>query len=310
MNCDAGTGKTGAEVPTVSGESATELELLTFLKKRGYRFVTPAPATHARVLARSAPRRARNLPEIFGWSMPFDPPLLDRELLRRPADAGLIEESSDAFRSRVRVASLDEELFLHSAYPTEGHRAVFFGPDSYRFARLITQELTRCPPPHGAKLADVGTGTGAGAIIAARHCLAAEIVMTDINSGALRLARINAAAAGVPASFCLADDLSPIAGEIDLALANRPYMIDAARRAVRRLAVGGWLILYTASSIVDGKDSLQQRLADIARELGCALRHEEIDPDVFGEELESEVYQDVERIAVVAAIIERGETFR
>jgi hypothetical protein len=36
------------------------------------------------------------------------------------------------------------------------------------------------------------------------------------------------------------------------------------------------------------------------------LRYEEIDPDVFGEELEEEPYRNVERIAAVGAVIHAG----
>ena len=36
---------------------------------------------------------------------------------------------------------------------------------------------------------------------------------------------------------------------------------------------------------------------------GARLDYREIDPDVFGEELETDAYADVERIAVVTAVI-------
>ena len=35
---------------------------------------------------------------------------------------------------------------------------------------------------------------------------------------------------------------------------------------------------------------------------GCSLDYRELDPDVFGEELDRPAYRDVDRIAVVAAI--------
>ena len=78
-----------------------------------------------------------------------------------------------------------------------------------------------------------------------------------------------------------------------------------AQQAVPRLAPGGRLILYTGSAIVGGRDALHGRLRDLAADQGCTLDYEEIDPDVFGEELETESYRDVERIAAVGALIER-----
>jgi hypothetical protein len=301
------------------------LDLIAHLKAREYRFVTPTPATHARVIGKVSRRNAHDLRDMFGWSMPFEAHLLEAGLLRALLKAGWVETASDGLRSRLRVSSLGRDLFLHSAYPTDGTDAVFFGPDSYRFARLIAEELRGRPARQGARLVDVGTGSGIGGIVAARLCRAATVMMTDINPVALRLARINAETAGVRAGFHQTSDLPRVENEFDLVLANPPYIVDPAGRAYRdgggmhggevslgmarlavpRLASGGRFILYTGSAIVDGGDELRDRLADLADEQKCALRYEEIDPDVFGEELETEAYSDVDRIALVGAVIER-----
>jgi methylase of polypeptide subunit release factors len=152
-------------------------------------------------------------------------------------------------------------------------------------------------------------------------------MMTDINPEALRLARINARAAGVEAAFATGANLEPISGPIDIALANPPYIIDSAGREYRdgggmhggqvafemakeaagRLAPDGRIILYTGSAIVAGRDPLHEALAALAAEKGCTLRYAEIDPDVFGEELENQAYSDVDRIALVAAVLRRTD---
>jgi methylase of polypeptide subunit release factors len=257
--------------------------------------------------------------------MTFGRDAIDATLLRDLVAAGVVVDTADGFRSRVRVSSLGDDLLLHSAFPTDDRDAVFFGPDSYRFAALIRRELVRRPMAAGASLVDMGTGAGAGAIVAAHLCKAARIAMTDVNPAALALARVNARAAGIVADFHCADDLSPVAGAPDLVLANPPYIIDAAGRAYRdggglhgaqvsldmaeeaasRLAPGGRFILYTGSAIVAGEDALRDRLVALAADAGLSLRYEEIDPDVFGEELETPAYRDVERIALVGAVIER-----
>jgi len=300
-------------------------ELIGALKAQSYRFVTPTPATHARLLARSCGRSARDLRDIFGWNMPFPAHLVDDALLAQLRVAGHVEESEHGLRSRVRVSSLGPDLFVHSAFPTDSTDAVFFGPDSYRFAALIARELRRFPERPGARLVDIGTGAGVGAIAAARCCPAVEIVMTDINPAAIRFARLNAATAGVAAMFHVSADLSPVPGPLDLLLANPPYIVDPTGRAYRdggglhgaevsltmaraalpRLAAGGRFILYTGSAIVGGEDALHTRLAALAHDYGYALRYEEIDPDVFGEELETPGYRDVERIALVGAVFDR-----
>lgn len=295
---------------------AALLRLIEMLADRDYRFVTPAPATHARVIARRS--AAEDLADVLGWSLPFALERIDAEILALLAAAGVLEGQ----RSTVRVSSLKGGLYLHSAYPTEAEDSVFFGPDSYRFADLIEAELGA---PVRGTIVDIGTGSGVGAIVAAKLCPEAKVWATDVNPAALRLAAINARAAGVAVRMAESGTLDAVSGAIDLALANPPYIIDEgartyrdgggmfggqvsvdmARMAVRRLAKGGRLILYTGSAIVRGEDGLYQALSALAEEAGCALRYRELDPDVFGEELERPAYAAVDRIAVIAAVFTR-----
>ncbi len=301
------------------------LRLLARLKADGYRFVTPTPATHARVLARPGRERARTIEDVLGWSLPFEAGLLPRELHECLHTGGMLEAQAGLCRSRVRISSLHDGLYLHSAYPTLARDAVFFGPDSYRFADLIASELDRDAARPGARIVDVCTGAGVGAIVAATCCPGATVTMTDVNPGALRLARINAAAAGVTAAGIETSGLDGIGGPIDIVTINPPYIIDAggpayrdgggmhggqlaldlACAAIARLAPGGRLILYTGSAIVAGRDPLGAALAEAADGEGRALRYREIDPDVFGEELEKSAYRAVDRIALVAAVVTR-----
>jgi hypothetical protein len=312
---------------TTPAAAADELlALLGELKRSDYRFVTPTPATHARVLARPSRREARHLQDVFGWNLPFGPQLFAPARLEDLLAARIVAPAGEGlFRSLYRVSRLGEDLFLHSPYPTEAEDAVFFGPDSYRFAELIRSELERCPRRPGARLVDIGAGAGVGAIVAARLRPELRPTMTDVNPRALQLARINARAAGVDADYALGPTLEPVIGPVDIALANPPYIVDPAGRryrdggdmhgarvaldmaasAMARLSPGGRFILYTGSAIVAGEDRLHRALAEAVAGEGYTLRYREIDPDVFGEELENEAYRDVERIALVAAVITR-----
>ncbi|ATE65125.1 methyltransferase [Rhizorhabdus dicambivorans] len=296
--------------------------LLELLSARGYSFVTPTPATHARVLYR-LPSQARDIRDVLGWSLPFTDGLLDSALLEILEKAGALEQLPDGRRrSRYRISSLGGDLYLHSAYPTLAEDSVFFGPDSYRFADLIARELRSEPVPAGGHVVDIGAGAGVGAITAAHLSDDARVTMTDINPVALRLAAINARAAGVSATFVQAADLARVAVPIDVALANPPYIVDSAgrdyrdgggmyggqvaldmtREALGRLARGGRMILYTGSAIVRGEDRLRAALSEVAVRAGCHMDYREIDPDIFGEELDAPAYRDVERIAVVGAV--------
>lgn len=303
------------------------MSLLGLLAERGYRFVTPTPATHRRVVARTERAEACNLADVLGWSLPFRDGLLDPEVEALLHEGGALQGAGKNLRrSTLRVSSVGEALFLHSAFPTDSEDAVFLGPDSYRFARLIVRELSDRPARAGVRLVDIGAGAGVGAIVASKLCHGSDIIMTDINPAAIRLARINAMAAGIQARFIQGDGLTGLEQSVDLALANPPYIIDPAQRsyrdggalhggavaldmaraAVERLCDGGRFILYTGSAIVAGRDLLGQALAQVAADADCSFAYEELDPDVFGEELASPAYRDVDRIAVVAAVFQRG----
>lgn len=302
------------------------LDVLKLLEARNYEFVTPTPASHARVVRRADRQRARDLRDMLGWSLKFEAGL-DVQVEDLLAQANMLERGDDGLlKSKLRVSRLAGKLFLHSAYPTEAEDAVFLGPDSYRFAELIAAELARRPIAPGAHIVDMGAGAGVGGIVAARASREARVTLTDLNPKALRLARINAAAAGVKVETIEADNLDAVADPIDLAVINPPYIIDDAKRAYRdgggthggeipyrmagmaadRLARGGRLVLYSGAAIVDGRNVLCEAIAGLAERLGLAHDCRELDPDVFGEELEKSAYADVERIALVAVTLERN----
>lgn len=304
---------------------AALVSLLKHLSARRYRWTTPTPETQRRVLARSDRRVAADLAGVFGWSLPFAPEIVEPQLLALMRSSGIVVERGNLLASTVRVSSLGDLLFLHSAYPTTEGDAVFFGPDTYRFARFIEAGIASTSRPL-RRVVDIGCGSGAGAIVAARAAGATEVVMTDINPAALRLARINAAAAGVEALTVSSDILRDVEGTFDLVVANPPYLVDddqrvyrhggdalgadlslrIAREASRRLNPGGRLLLYTASAIVDGFDGFRSAVVPALQDEACTVTYEELDPDVFGEELDRPAYRRVDRIAVVGVVAVKG----
>lgn len=311
--------------PTEAREQSLQA-LLASLAARRYRFTTISPASHARVLARCPDALAGDLRDVLGWSLPFRRGAIDPEIEALLDRAGMLSCEGELFRSAVRVSSLGERLFIHSAYPTEAEDAVFFGPDSYRFAAAIETELARRPLSEHAHIVDIGTGCGVGGIVAALAQPDARVTLTDVNAAALSFARINAAAAGVEVETLRAEDLSAVDDPIDLAIANPPYIIDAAGRAYRdggdlmggrialdmtrmataRLAPGGRFLLYTGATIVDGRSPLIEALEGLASRHGLRFAWRETDPDVFGEELSNPAYAEADRIAVIVATFHRG----
>ena len=289
--------------------------LLGHLKQREYAFTAVTPLTHQRVIARPWSGRP-SLRDIFGWSRPFDRGDLDPELLELLERAGAVEEGGDKLRSRFRVASLGPDLFLHSAFPTSSSDAVFFGPDTYRFARFLEAAIPRLrdKPAH---IIDMGAGSGAGGIVAARLVPGARLTLVDVNRAALQLAAINASTAGIQAELVESDRI-PAGAE--LIVANPPYMIDPEKRAYRdggdllggavaldwarqALEAKATMLLYTGAAFTERGAPVLDALCQLCSDAGASLSVAEIDPDVFGEELEQPAYAEVERIAVVAAVI-------
>ena len=209
-------------------EDEALVALLHALKAREYRFITPTNDTHRLVSWRLLQGSRHTLRDIFGWTRPFRDGDLEPEILALMREAGILIQKGKRLSSALRVSSLGDDLFLHSAYPPKAKDAVFFGPDSYRFADFIRAELG-----HANRVVDIGAGSGVGGIVAARVCPQAAVVLADINPEALRLARINAAAAVVSAEVLESDGLAKVTGPIDVAIANPPYLLGSGGRAYR-----------------------------------------------------------------------------
>ncbi|BBH45754.1 class I SAM-dependent methyltransferase [Pseudomonas sp. KU43P] len=302
------------------------LQLGRRLQADGYRFTCVTPATQGRVNARLEAKQAHDLRGVFGWSRPFSPALISADELQQLTCAGVLREEGDLLRSTVRWSSLDDLLLVHSAWPTDSPDAVFFGPDSYRFAQVIRDHLQHRPHPVQHAV-DIGCGSGIGALLVARAAPHAQVSAVDINPMALRYTAINAVLAAIAnVSVEPSDLLAGITGTFDLIVANPPYMLDAGRRTYRhgggplgaelslriveqaceRLAVGGTLLLYSGVAVVEGRDTLLETVHQRLHGSDFSWAYREVDPDVFGEQLLEPGYEQVERIAAVALTLTRN----
>lgn len=309
--------------PAGRRERAEALQrILASLARADYRFVTPTPGTHRLVSGRRPVARAGNLRDVFGWNRSFSPEDLPAEMFADLTTAGVLSRTREGWRTSVRVSSIEDRLHLHSAAGS-GRDAVFLGPDSYRFVRLIDAVLRE---PHPVRRAvDVGAGAGAGALAVAARRPEAEIWATDVNAKALRYLEINAAQAGAGIRLAQGSGLSALEGDFDLILANPPYVAGKGGRTYRdggglhgaemamawvdealpRLTAGGRLVLYTGSPIIEGGDVVRSGLEDrLGRQF--SMTYEELDPDVFGGMLAGAAYAEVERIAAVGAVVRRA----
>ena len=142
---------------------------------------------------------------------------------------------------------------------------------------LLVERALALRPQLTARVADLGTGSGAIGIALAHERPQWQVVATDASAAALAVARRNAAALGAQVEFRHGDWYAPLEGEcFDLLLSNPPYVAaddpalqalrhepvmaltpgDDALRALRTLAQGaaqhlrpgGWLVLEHGST--------------------------------------------------------------
>jgi SAM-dependent methyltransferase len=296
------------------------------LRGREYRFTTVTPATHGRINSR--PRRAPDpLHRIFGWSQPFEPCEIAVELLDLLAAAGELEKNNGPLRSKVRFSTLSDQIYVHSAFPTEAPDSVFFGPDTYRFSRALRHAISDINSGGALTVIDIGCGSGAGGLFATAALQGharPDLILTDINPKALRYARVNAAINGIDnVRTVLSNVFDNINEGGDLIIANPPYLFDAGGRLYRhgggnlgfelslrivqqglnRLYPGGRFFLYTGTPVIDGTDCFLEAVKPLLAVRNLAFSYEEIDPDVFGDELDRAPYDCADRIAVVGLTV-------
>lgn len=307
-------------------EIGSLVEVGRWLATQDYAFVTPTPETLRRNNARTPPVSGGTLRDIFGFSRGFAREALPASIVAALERGELIDALPDGqLRSRVRFSTLGDRLYAHSAYPTDAADSVFFGPDTYRFARFIESVVARMEASKPARIVDIGAGSGAGGLYAVqcRGCDDDRLVLADVNARALRFAAANATLQErAHVERVDSDVFANVDGRFDLIVTNPPYMADPQHRAYRdgggahgealslrilresleRLAPGGWLALYTGAAVVRGVDVFQAAAEPLLVASGVHWSYSELDPDVFGEELDTSGYAAVERIAAVGLV--------
>ena len=166
-----------------------------------------------------------------------DTPRLDAELLLADAmgttrtqlhlapDRELTRAESDRFaellrrrRAREPVAYLLGKRAFRYIELTIDSRVLVPRPES---EGLVETGLTL---PQGARVVDVGTGSGAIALALKHERPDLEVLGADVSPDALEVARANARALGLDVTFVQSDLLDGVDGEIDAVLSNPPYV--------------------------------------------------------------------------------------
>lgn len=314
-------------LPLLSGEALqlALLQLLHEVDQIGYDFIAPTPASQARVMARPDRQVGQTLMDLLGWSLPCVADSVPSAIIDSLERADMLERQADGLvKAHIRVSRVFGNLFIHSPFPTTERDAVFLGPDSHRFADFILRSLADLPP--NPRVLDYGTGAGVGGITAASVRVGTRLTLADINPKALFLAGSNALYADIDYGTATAKVPAEVGGTFDLIVMHPPFMIDAGHRAYRDggdlyggrlsldwaldgmllLAPGGRLIMHTGVSIVAGRDVVRDVFNEALPSGDFTLSYCLLDPDIFGDELETKEYAEVDRIAAVGIRIDRA----
>lgn len=117
--------------------------------------------------------------------------------------------------------------------------AYIVGRKAFRRISLLVDRRVLIPRPEtellveialsldrGARVADVGTGSGAVALALKEERPDLSVVGVDLSPDALAVARSNAAALGLDVEFVQADLLEGVPGRFDAVLSNLPYVAE------------------------------------------------------------------------------------
>ncbi|HEV7427390.1 MAG TPA: peptide chain release factor N(5)-glutamine methyltransferase [Thermoanaerobaculia bacterium] len=111
-------------------------------------------------------------------------------------------------------------------------RAEFFGREFFVDDRVLIPrpetellvEAAIARAPHGARVLDVGSGSGCMAITIERERQDLDVTSIDISIGALAVAKRNARTHQSSVRFAASDVFDGIRGDFDLIVANAPYI--------------------------------------------------------------------------------------
>jgi release factor glutamine methyltransferase len=198
--------------------------------------------------------------------------LLDSELRVAGAD---VRRFQDAVRRRAvlrePVAYIIGRRDFRQITLAVDRRALVPRPESELLVELALQ-LAR-----GARVLDLGTGSGAIALALKQERADLELSASDVSEDALDLARANALELGFDVAFLRADLLDGVPDEFDAVLANLPYVAERERAAlapeiVRHEPAGA---LFAGADGLDAISALaaqlsqRSRVAFVALELGA-----------------------------------------
>ncbi len=190
-------------------------------------------STVAEITRREALAAASTRLEAAGCASPR----LDAEVLL--ADTLGVDRAALVTGAERVLEAVDAEHFEAFVARREGREPVAYilGRKPFRYLELHVDPRVLIPRPDsevlveaalglapGARVVDIGTGSGAIALALKQERPDLEVTATDVDEGALEVARGNAERLGLDVTFRQADLLEGAGGPFDAVLANVPYV--------------------------------------------------------------------------------------
>ncbi len=166
-----------------------------------------------------------------------DTPRLDAELLL--AEAMQVSRTKLHLEPERLLSAAESERFARLLARRRAREPVAYvlGTRAFRHIELKVDDRVLVPRPeseglveagltlpHGARVVDVGTGSGAIALALKHERPDLEVLGADVSRDALALARENAHALGLDVAFVHSDLLSGVEGPLDAVISNPPYV--------------------------------------------------------------------------------------